>query len=149
MYQVLTTLKSSCNSCIVTNHCSDCECFGGATGDGVHNALVGNGYCNDEYNNADCNYDGGDCCPTPDLLANGICNDETNNGTCSFDFGDCCLSSCSDCGCSATGIITSPGYPGNYANYLDVSWHIQVPSGQLIEINFIISFDVESHSSCR
>ena len=24
--------------------------------------LVGNGYCNDETNTIDCNYDGGDCC---------------------------------------------------------------------------------------
>ena len=24
--------------------------------------LVGNGHCNDETNNADCIYDGGDCC---------------------------------------------------------------------------------------
>ena len=31
--------------------------------DCVHDyALIGNGYCNDETNNADCLYDGGDCC---------------------------------------------------------------------------------------
>jgi hypothetical protein len=24
--------------------------------------LIGNGFCNDEINNADCYYDGGDCC---------------------------------------------------------------------------------------
>ena len=24
--------------------------------------LIGNGFCNDETNNAECNYDGGDCC---------------------------------------------------------------------------------------
>ena len=81
------------------------------------------------------------------LLVIGYCNDETNNADCNYDGGDCCLSSpntdlCSECVCSTTGVITSPGYPGNYANNLDVSWHIQVPSGQLIEINFI-SFDVE------
>ena len=29
-------------------------------------ALVGNGFCNDETNNADCNYDGGECCG-PDI----------------------------------------------------------------------------------
>ena len=112
--------------------------------------IVGDGLCNDETNDAECNYDGGDCCLTPDLVANGICNNETNNGTCSFDGGDCCLTSpnidhCSECGCSTTGVITSPGYPGRYANNLDVSWHIQVPSGQLIEIVFI-SFDVDSDS---
>ena len=24
--------------------------------------LIGDGFCNDETNNADCNFDGGDCC---------------------------------------------------------------------------------------
>ena len=27
--------------------------------------LIGDGFCNDETNNADCNYDGGDCCVKP------------------------------------------------------------------------------------
>ena len=26
-------------------------------------ALIGNGFCNDETNNADCEFDGGDCSP--------------------------------------------------------------------------------------
>ena len=136
--------------------------------------MIGNGYCNDETNNAECNYDGGDCCGTcvvtqycsdcqclgevtgnglRNALGNGYCDDETNNEDCNYDGGDCCLSSpntdlCSDCACSTTGVITSPGYPGNYANNLDVSWHIQVPSGKLIGINFI-SFGVWDCSSCR
>ena len=28
----------------------------------MSNALVGNGYCDDEMNIAECNFDGGDCC---------------------------------------------------------------------------------------
>ena len=32
------------------------------TGNGVPNPLVGDGFCNDETNNAGCNFDGGDCC---------------------------------------------------------------------------------------
>ena len=70
------------------------------------------GYCNDETNNADCNYDGGDCCKLKvnldhctecichhqetcvggvnhEWVNNGICNDETNNTECNFDGGDC------------------------------------------------------------
>ena len=39
-------------------------------------SLVGNGFCNDDTNNVDCNYDGGDCC---------VVNANTN--------------SCSICGC--------------------------------------------------
>ena len=81
------------------------------------------------------------------IIGNGHCNDITNNPACNYDHGDCCLSSpntdhCSECGCSTTGIIISPGYPQVYLENLDVSWHIQVPSGQLIEISFI-SFDID------
>ena len=87
---------------------------------------VGDGYCNDEVNNAGCNYDGGDCCGTcintkfctecaclgnitglgvPNaLVGDGICNDETNTVPCLFDGFDCCLSPvntsfCSECSC--------------------------------------------------
>ena len=75
-------------------------------------ALVGNGFCNDETNNADCNYDGGDCCFGNSntthcsdcvcyfqgtcaagyhlLIGNGFCNDDTNIIECEYDGGDCC-----------------------------------------------------------
>ena len=86
-------------------------------------ALVGNGFCNDETNNADCNYDGGDCC--------------VNVNT----------DSCTDCNCLGGGFITSPGFPGNYDDNLDVFWYIQVQMGQTIEIHFL-SFDVEWQSAC-
>ena len=88
--------------------------------------MVGNGFCNDETNNADCNYDGGDCCGScintdycsqcvclgeitgngiPNLLVgDGFCNDETNNADCDYDGGDCCGScvlnnQCTECAC--------------------------------------------------
>ena len=93
-------------------------------GNGVPNVLVGDGYCNDVTNNQQCNFDGGDCC--------------VNVNT---DY-------CSNCSCSGNGVITSPGFPGNYDNNLDITWLIQLPPGQFIEINFL-SFDVEHHSSCR
>ena len=32
----------------------------------------------------------GDCCPNPNMVGNGICNDETNNLECNYDGGDCC-----------------------------------------------------------
>ena len=75
-------------------------------------ALVGNGFCNDETNNADCNYDGGDCCVVNantnacsecachhqetcaagyhPLVRNGFCNDDTYIIECEYDGGDCC-----------------------------------------------------------
>ena len=134
--------------------------------------MVGNGFCNDETNNAECNYDGGECCDLNankdycsqcacnfleictdgyhPLVQNGFCNDETNNFDCNYDGGDCCVNLntnyCSDCNCLGGGLITSPGFPGNYGKNLNLTWLIQVPIGQSIEINFL-SFDLESHSS--
>ena len=58
-----------------------------------------------------------------------------------------CNSYCNKFNCFGSGIITSPGFPGEYDNNLDLTWLIQVQLGQTIEINFL-SFDVESHSSC-
>ena len=74
--------------------------------------MIGDGYCNDETNNPDCVYDGGDCCGScintdyctnctcigdvfsnrvPNALAgDGQCNDEMNTAECNFDGGDCC-----------------------------------------------------------
>ena len=71
--------------------------------------MIGDGSCNDETNNADCNYDGGDCCGScvlnnqctececlggdnviNALIGNGFCNDEFNNADCYYDGGDCC-----------------------------------------------------------
>ena len=140
-----------------------------------YNPLVGNGFCNDDTNIAECDYDGGDCCGysinsehctectcfhqetclagvTHGFVGDGVCNDETNIAECNYDGGDCCLmnvntDSCSDCNCLASGVITSPGFPGNYDNNLDLTWLIQVQMGQMIEINFL-SFDVEYDSSC-
>merc|ERR1712051_349081 len=102
--------------------------------------LVANSVCNDESNIVECDYDGGDCCPNPDMVGDGICNDETNHLGCNYDGGDCCLmnvntDSCSDCNCLASGVITSPGFPGYYDNNLDLTWLIQVQMGQTIEIN--------------
>ena len=88
--------------------------------------LTMDGYCHDETNIPECNFDWGDCCgecvniefctnctcignsigkkvPNP-AIGNGICNDYLNNKMCDFDHGDCCLSNvitekCSDCTC--------------------------------------------------
>ena len=91
-------------------------------------------------------------CPNVVFVGNGFCNDETNIAECNYDGGDCCLMnvntySCSECNCLASGVITSPGFPGNYDNNLDMTWLIQVQIGQRIEINFLY-FDVEAYFSC-
>jgi hypothetical protein len=82
------------------------------------------------------------------LIGDGYCHDDINNQECGYDGGDCCLSSvntdyCSNCSCSGNGVISSPGFPGNYENNLDITWLIQLPLGKFIKIIFI-SFDVQS-----
>ena len=95
-----------------------------------HTELVANGVCNDESNNADCHFDGGDCTTNtstttqatttgqgstnsttaggctgnPSWIGDGYCDDNNNNMDCSYDGGDCCgcnveTSYCSVCGC--------------------------------------------------
>ena len=130
--------------------------------------LVGDGYCNDETNNIHCNFDGGDCCHSyvvksfcseckcltgkvggeihHPFLWDGYCHDETNKAEFNYDGGDCCLSNvnrdyCFNCTCFVNGFITSPGFPQNYPNNLDLTWHIELPLGQYIKIKFI-SFDL-------
>ena len=108
----------------ISHFSSDCQ----------YTTLIKNGFCNDESNNEDCDYDGGDCCGfciakdhcsecaciedgSPEsysnvwlhglsnvLVGNGFCNDETNKEDCDYDGGDCCASNvqkdyCSECSC--------------------------------------------------
>ena len=138
-----------------TISCSKCSCHLIESCAAGYHPLVGNGFCNDDTNIAECDYDGGDCCSNSEFVANGftnmvgdgICHDETNHLGCNCDGGDCCLmnvntDSCSDCNCLASGVIMSHGFAGNYYNNLDLTWLIQVQIGQRIEINFL-SFDLE------
>ena len=168
-----------CCGCVITDHCENCSCFGITNGE-ITNPLVGNSLCNDETNNPNCNYDGGDCCGyninsqhcnectcfhletclagVHSLLGDGVCSDETNIAECDYDGGDCCLvnvntDSCSKCNCLGSGVITSPGFPGHYDSYLDLTWLIQVQMGHTIEINFLffdlyLDLDLDPTSSC-
>ena len=88
--------------------------------------MVGDGFCNDEVNNANCNFDGEDCCFNvnkdrctectcylgefcaagfiPSIVGDGYCNDEVNIEECNYDHGDCCGSCinteyCIKCAC--------------------------------------------------
>ena len=110
-------------------YCSDCVCRNGVDM-GIRNALVGDGFCHDLTNNAECNFDGGDCCGscvntkycihcncsgehTGDaknnaFLGNGFCQDEYNHADCNYDGFDCCANLylykeyCSECLCKGT-----------------------------------------------
>ena len=77
-----------------------------------------------------------------------MCNDETNNADCNYDGGDCCLSdiktsNCLECACAIKGIIALPNIPLN----TDIYWLIQSLFGQFIKINIFIIVD-ETHD-CR
>ena len=78
----------------------------------AHVLYIADGKCDDDFNNKECNWDGGDCCGNnvnkdkceicechaPDFeekcdkkqIADGICNDDTNTEECKWDGGDCC-----------------------------------------------------------
>ena len=111
------------------DRCSNCTCYSQETCvAGILPPSVGDGYCTDVTNIQQCNFDGGDCC---------LLNVNT----------DYCL----NCSCSDSGVITSPGFPEAYDNNLFLTWLIQVPLGQLIEISFV-SFDLEEeddYSICK
>ena len=58
-----------------------------------------NGICDNQCNNVNCYYDGGDCnqmcdayypnCTMSDMFGNGLCDPECNNTLCSYDVGEC------------------------------------------------------------
>jgi len=61
---------------------------------------VGDGYCDEGCNTAECNYDNGDCsaivdcesvCPDQ-YIGDGFCNSVCNNAACNYDGGDCAYS---------------------------------------------------------
>ena len=114
-----------CGDNIVTIHCSVCQCLEpgysikAPDSSGCKDSWRGDGHCDDENNNEECDWDGGDCCgdnvktinsndeitcivcechdPNFELIQckyaqirNGICNDVNNNEKCKWDGGDCC-----------------------------------------------------------
>ena len=113
-FQYKVTIGQCVSACLVSDNCNVLE-------------LVANGYCNDETNNAGCNFDGGDCCLSnvnrdhcsdctcylqetcvagfpPPSIGDGFCNDEFNTVHCYYDGLDCCRSPvntelCSNCTC--------------------------------------------------
>ena len=94
-----------CGYNITTEHCTICTCFHQETClAGVTHVYIGDGVCNEETNNAECCYDGGDCSPNPSMVGDAICHDDINHPGCNYDGGDCCgynISSehCTECTC--------------------------------------------------
>ena len=76
-------------------------------------------------------------------VSSGACDCDSGflGDTCNCKSGDCFLmivntDYCYEFNCLENGTITSPGFPGEYDNNLDLTWLIQVLLGQTIEINF-------------
>ena len=72
-----------------TDWCTECLCFEDWNCASPL-ALIGNGICNDETNNAGCLYDGGDCCGecvNTDLCSECVCQEGgelANDHSCKF-----------------------------------------------------------------
>ena len=43
-------------------YCSTCACLDGGLGNGIADSYIGDGYCDDGLNKAECDFDGKDCC---------------------------------------------------------------------------------------
>ena len=74
--------------------------------------LVGNGHCNDEANNADCLYDGGDCCGgcvNTDQCSHCLCHDGGATGA--------------DTSCKCFILIAELFHPPNLNNYIKI-WNL-------------------------
>jgi len=124
-----------------TNYCTECQCLDpvfattttttATTTTTVNTTTTGCGspqwakdqFCDDENNNVDCNFDGGDCCfndhggwdtycedceclecQPGDWHGDDYCDDELNTENCKYDGGDCCgedtdITYCEDCLC--------------------------------------------------
>ena len=111
---------------------------------------IGDDICDDENNNNECQFDGGDCCGAnvdttwctacecleggcqfPSWFADGYCDDENNTPDCDFDGGDCCLPNvdttyCSDCLCLEPDCEVEEwigdGYCDDNNNYYSCGW---------------------------
>ena len=95
-------------------------------------SIIGDGYCNDETNIPDCNYDGGDCC------GSSCVNKEFCIDCLCLDDGNYLLADriCHD----FPGLIKSVNIEG-YFMQGGLTWNIQYPNGHYIIINFL-KFDI-------
>merc|ERR1712179_833416 len=116
-----------CGDDVNEQYCEDCDCLEVTettqAPDGSNCQIphwFGDNYCDDENNNSECGYDGGDCCgdnvnttycseclcleyliettqapdgsncQIPHWFGDNYCDDENNNSECGYDGGDCC-----------------------------------------------------------
>ena len=70
-----------CTENITIPNCRNCFCKGKT----ISNPRIGDGFCQDEYNNIGCNYDGGDCCG---CTIKESCSDCQCRGETQMEYGD-------------------------------------------------------------
>jgi len=155
-----------CGDDVNTQYCSACECLDPNGGGSAPTAAPtpaptdaptdppatacgspqwkGDGYCDDDNNNAGCAWDGGDCCGeevntqycsacecldpseqesseeedcgSPQWFGDNYCDDENNNEACGWDGGDCC-GEINDAYCSACECLDP-----NYEEVCEDNW---------------------------
>ena len=127
---------------------------------------MGDNYCDDQNNNAECNFDDGDCC---DNDFNGwvqfcsVCacletSTTTTSTTLSTSFTHTTTSStastvspfiCGDNLSGPSGLITSPNSPNDYPHNARCLWQITCKKEEKVEVTFN-SFDVEfNQDNCQ
>ncbi len=81
---------------------------------------VGNGKCDAEFMDADCDYDGGDCCPYEIIndpsFGDGICDKEMNTKGCGYDNGDCIDYNRDFAGCPLNLVFENPTFGDGQCN---------------------------------
>ena len=69
-------------------------------------------------------------------------------GLTSFTHSFCVITVCGgDIRDETSGVISSPGYPGDYPNNRTCVWTIRVPAGNNIHVHFV-GVDLEAHANC-
>ena len=70
-----------CGTCVNKEYCAEgacCDCQDGGSGNDIAKSWIGNGNCDAGNKKAECQFDGGDCCPNPQNNGNGYCDDDNN-----------------------------------------------------------------------
>ena len=126
------TLCSDCHCLVnISETVNNFDCFQLVESVTLTNGNVGDGKCDQAFNNVDYFFDAGDCCMSEnaencivsnfyceeDTLGDGVCQDYNNGPMCNYDFGDCCggnanVDECCLCQCLHLSNFVDPNIVG-------------------------------------